>query len=141
VIVSALDSGPLQIDHQQIAAGWQSHGRLALSPRISNPAEVPFEWFDEWFILDEPIVPTEVEVFVNYGTFSLGDPNPTISTVYIGSDENAKAKLAKAVIPMRTRFWTQLERIDPTSYVSNGNCFIFVTRDAELYQQAAGVLA
>src|SRR5258705_9235985 len=85
VVVTSLDSGPLRLTKQQINAGWQTKERLALSPKIFTATDVPFEWFDEWFIFDEPTAPIALEVFVNYGTFSLADPNPTIDTMYIVS--------------------------------------------------------
>ena len=109
VIVTSLDSGPLQLTTQQIDAGWERRGRLALSPKILLATEVPFEWFDEWLIFGEPTTSAQLEVFVNYGTFSLAEPNPTISTMYVGSDPEVRQRLIEAVEPVRKRFWTQLE--------------------------------
>jgi hypothetical protein len=134
VVVTSLDSGPLHLNEQQIDVGWKRLGRLAISPRISNAGDVPFQWFDEWYIFDDA-VPTlsDIEVFVNRGTFSLGEPNPTIDTMYIGLDSSVRAAMVAAVVPWREKFWTQLERLNAESYVANGNCFTFVTRDAKLH--------
>jgi hypothetical protein len=140
LVVSALDSGPLQLTKQQIEAGWQRQGRLALSPRILSATEIPFEWFDEWFIFDEPRTPVAIEVFVNYGTFSLADPNPTINTMYVGSDNAVRDNLIAAVNPVRERFWAQLEKFNPVSYLANGNCFLFVTRDLDIFDCVAAEL-
>jgi hypothetical protein len=141
VIITSLDSGPVQLNDQQISDGWRRADRLAISPRITNAGDVPFQWFDEWYIFENAI-PTEasIKTFVNYGTFSLGEPNPTIDTMYIGKDSNVRAQMVAAVMPLREQFWTQLESLDPESYVSNGNCFIFVTRNAQLHQNVSALM-
>jgi len=134
VVVTSLDSGPLYLNDQQVNAGWNRVGRLAISPRISNAGEVPFQWFDEWYIFGDPVPAlSNIEVFVNFGTFSLGEPNPTIDTMYVGSDPNKRAAMVAAVVPWREKFWAQLEQVNPESYVANGNCFMYVTRDAKLH--------
>jgi hypothetical protein len=141
VVVTSLDSGPLHLNDQRVNAGWKRLGRLAISPRISNASDVPFIWFDEWYIFDDA-VPTfsDIEVFVNRGTFSLGEPNPTIDTMYIGSDSNVRAAMVAAVVPWREKFWTQLEQLNAESYLANGNCFTFVTRDAKLHHEVAALM-
>jgi|SRR3984893_8382623 len=135
LIVTSLDSGPLQPSNQQLFNGWRRNGKLTTSPRISNPGEVPFGWFDEWYVFDKPTVPSEVEVFVNYGTFSLGDRYPAVTTMYIGSDKSAVDKMVQGALELQQRFWEQIETIEPLSYVANGNSFIFVTRDQRLYEK------
>ena len=140
VVITSLDSGPLQLTEQQLDAGWQRQGRLAVSPKISSATAIPFEWFDEWFIFDEPSAPDEVEVFVNYGTFSLADPNPTVGSVYIGSGPEVSEQLVASAKPLRERFWTQLEEIKPVTYVANGNCFLFVTSHAEIFECVTAAL-
>jgi len=135
VVVTSLDSGPLRLTNQRIISGWQRFGRLALSPRIASVVEVPFQWFDVWYIFDYRNGPKEVEVFVNYGTFALSESNPTIDTMYIGRDANLRADLKTKAVQLRKRFWSQLDELNPTSYVANGNCFTFVTRDRSLFEK------
>jgi len=135
VVVTSLDSGPLHLNHNQLNAGWERVGRLAISPRISNAADVPYCWFDEWYVFDDRVPSTlDIEVFVNKGTFSLGDPNPTIDTMYIGSDASVRERLVAAAVALRETFWAQLDQLNPESYVANGNCFTFVTRNAGHYR-------
>ena len=64
LVVTSLDSSPLQLNSQQLNRGWLRSGRLAISPKISDPAEAPYQWFDEWYLFDALLVPDEVEVFV-----------------------------------------------------------------------------
>ena len=140
VVVTSLDSGPLLLTEQQIKVGWRRHERLALSPKMHLLEQLPFEWFDEWLIFERPSAPSEVEVFVNYGTFSLADPNPTISTMYMGSDGSVREQMIAAVEPVRERFWTQIEELKPVSYVANGNCFLFVTSKLDILECVASAL-
>ncbi|HEX6188309.1 MAG TPA: hypothetical protein VFZ40_09525 [Pyrinomonadaceae bacterium] len=141
VVVTSLDSGPLHLNDAQQNAGWKRDGRFAISPRIATAADVPFCLFDEWFIFDDGVPTTlDIEVFVNKGTFSLGDPNPTIDTMYVGSDAGVRAAMIAAVVPWREKFWTQLERLNAESYVANGNCFTFVTRDAKLHHDVTALM-
>jgi hypothetical protein len=85
VVVTALDSGPFRPNEVQLNAGWKRDGRFAISPRISDAGDVPFcGCFDEWYVFDDAVpVTLDIQVFVNMGTFSLGEPNPTIDTMYI----------------------------------------------------------
>lgn len=135
VVVTSLDSGALQLTTQQVSNGWTQAGKLTMSPRITDAKEIPFEWFDEWYIFDKPTVPTDVEVFVNYGTFSLGDPRPAVSTMYIGTDTERVAQLVEGALELQQKFWMQIERIKPKSYMANGNSFTFVTQDSGLFNK------
>lgn len=138
VIVTSLDSDALQLSPQQVNDGWRQAGKLAISPRITDAEQIPFEWFDEWYIFDKPTVPTDVEVFVNYGTFSLGDPRPAVSTMYIGTNAETTAQLVEGALELQQKFWAQIERIKPKSYMSNGNSFTFVTQDSGLFSKIVG---
>ena len=135
VLVTALDSGPLHLNDDRVNGGWKRDGRFAISPRISDAGDVPFcGCFDEWYVFDGAVPATlDIQVFVNMGTFSLGEPNPTIDTMYIGSDASVRDRLVAAVVPWREKFWMQLQQLTAESYVANGNCFTFVTRNAGLY--------
>ncbi len=135
VIVTCLDSGALQLTPQQVSEGWRQEGRLAISPKIKDASELDFNWFDEWYIFDELARPTNVEVFVNYGTFSLGDPRPTIATMYIGTDKEKVAQMVEGALELQQKFWAQIERIKPKSFIANGNSFTFVTKDSDLFDK------
>ena len=61
--------------------------------------------------------PCEVEVFVNWVTFRLYDPEYKWCA---------------------DRFWEQMERLTPESYIAEGTVFTFATRNKGLF---TGVLA
>jgi hypothetical protein len=94
---------------KETAAGWQSRGKIAYSPKIQGVEEVPFADWDEWYIFDKPVdlgtshlgenmfeMPQEqghLSDFVNCG-FALHPP-----------ERNHLANL----------FWQQIARIRPES--------------------------
>lgn len=82
VAVTSIDSGQFLPTEKETAAGWQTHGGIAYSPKIQHAEELPREGWDEWYIFENPSdlgrshlaenifeVPQEqghVSVFVNY---------------------------------------------------------------------------
>lgn len=127
VAITSFDSGPLALTDDEKAAGWESRGKVAYSPNVQSVASLPRAGYDEWYIFDHPIdlgishiednlfeVPQEqghVSVFVNYG-FA---PHPP-----------ERASLA-------TRFWPQIERIRPESYVADHDYLTFVSANKALF--------
>lgn len=127
VVITSLDSGAHIPTEEEIAAGWQSRGKVAYSPRIQNAQEVPHGGWDEWYIFESPVdlgtshlednvfeVPHEdrhVSVFVNYNfAFHLPD--------------------VKALAAL---FWDQLARIEPESYVGDNYFLNFATTNRSLF--------
>jgi hypothetical protein len=111
VAVTSLDSGPLRLSPDDITAGWQQSGSLAVSPRSASPASLPLGGWDEWFVFEEMPAKRSPEVFVNYGGFSLrSDPE----------NEWQQAALE--------RFWGQLAEWWPESYLAEGDKLICITR-------------
>ena len=127
VAITSFDSGPLVPTDEEKAAGWESRGKIAYSPKVQNVASLPRADYDEWYIFDAPIdlgtshleenvfeVPQEqghISIFVNYG-FALYPPE--------------RASLA-------TLFWPQMTRIRPESYVADNDYLTFVSADKTLF--------
>jgi hypothetical protein len=128
VAVTSIDSSQLIPTEKETAAGWQSRAKIAYSPKIQNPKELPYGGWDEWYIFDTPTdlgtshlaenifeVPQEqghISVFVNYG-FAL---HPT---------ERSEGLV--------TLFWQQLERIRPESYIADNDYLSFVSMNRSLF--------
>jgi hypothetical protein len=126
--VTSIDSGPLVPTEKEMAAGWQSHGKVAYSPKIQHTEELPREGWDEWYIFNNPTdlgtshlaenifeVPNEqghLSVFVNYG-FALDPPERSES--------------------FASMFWQQLARIRPESYVADNDYLSFVSMNKTLF--------
>jgi hypothetical protein len=84
--------------------GWYSKDEVFYAPEITNPQDLPFEQYDEWYIFDKRKEFKPVDTFVNYGSFSLRD------LIYQ---------------EMQEKFWDYIRRIEPRSFVMNGDRFIF----------------
>src|SRR3954452_2942757 len=113
LVNTAFDSGTLNLSPEELGEGWFKHGKLAVSPPITD-VWIPHDQFDEWYVFDSPTTFDECEVFVNYSGFSLHDP---------------------AFGEFQERFWRQLARLAPESYVAEGDNLICVTRDLNLFNQ------
>jgi hypothetical protein len=116
--ISSFDSGPLRLTDDELAVGWTMQGTVAVSPSLNTVLEIPYDCFDEWYILNSPEVIGDVKVFVNYVGFSL-----SASPGDFGDSAD-----------LRSWFWEQLERIRPESYVAMGDNDIVVSRNRLLVQ-------
>jgi hypothetical protein len=133
--VTSLDSGARHLTEEEKGSGWftadagkihreendpiREERFIAYSPKIASihglPNEVHDECcdgYDEWYLFEDPPTPTEIEVFVNWEGFRLYDP------------------IWKGHI---ARFWEQLERIRPQSYIAVGTVFTVATDNPVLY--------
>ena len=129
IAITSFDSGALQINEQETAAGWTSKGSIAYSPQIQLPGNLPHDLYDEWYVFNEPrslgeLVPANqnifenplrqmhVQVFVNFGGFHLHKPDSK---------------------PIGDLFWEQMAWINPDSYIADGECLCFVTSNNALF--------
>ena len=128
VAITSNDSGAYVPDEHERAAGWDSRGKVAYSPKIINTDDLPRspEAYDEWYvflrpvdlgishlaenIFDVPQAPGHVSVFVNYGGFAFDRPD-TLTEL----------------------FWKQIEWIRPESYIADGLYLNFATANKELF--------
>jgi hypothetical protein len=140
--VTSIDGTTLQLTDQEKSNGWSTpedakvfrgtswsspeyrdEWKVAYSSRLTSIHGLPNEThescagFNEWYTFDQPMAAGEMEVFVNWMGFRLYDP---------------QYKWAAA------RFWEQMTRLAPESYIGDGTVFTFVTRSAALF---AGALA
>lgn len=138
--VTSIDSGPLRLTEEERRQGWwtseagrffqgtswnppvfRDEWKVAYSPRIASIHGLPNETheeccagFDEWYVFDGPVEAGDIESFVNWGGFRLYDPEFEWCT---------------------ERFWSQMERTQPESYIAEGTVFMVVTRDAGLFRR------
>lgn len=136
--VTRIDGGPLRLSEQEKSEGWRIAGKVfegtswsppeyrddwkvAYSPRITSIHGLPNEThdeccagYDEWYVFEQQVAVEEIEAFVNWCGFRLYHPS-----------------LEWCV----DRFWDQLLRINPESYVSDGTVFTVVTRNPVLFNR------
>jgi hypothetical protein len=127
VAVTACDSGPLSLAEGEQEAGWGSEARIAFSPPIHSVEQLPRGGFDEWYVFAAPVRLADAEVFVNHANFSLLVPP--------SADETASW-----LRQLQGRFWAQLRRLRPESFLAEGDRLVFVTRDRGLYDISLAVL-
>ncbi|HNC08118.1 MAG TPA: hypothetical protein PLX14_05390 [Anaerolineales bacterium] len=118
LVVSAFDSGPFVPTNTEQAQGWQYKNNLAFSPLVKNPVDLPTGEYDEWYVYPTASRPEVIEVFINYSLFNLSGA--------FAIPESAE---------LAERFWSQLERLAPESYLAEGEQLHFVTRNRSLYKQ------
>ena len=54
VAVTSIDSSEFVPTEKETAAGWQSRGKIAYSPKIQHADELPRDGWDEWYIFNDP---------------------------------------------------------------------------------------
>jgi hypothetical protein len=121
VIITSFDSGPFVPPEDMTNRGWVLKSGLAYSPQIDRAEDLPHDRYDEWYIYPSHKEIDPPEIFINYGAFRLR---------YYAADIELHGLLE--------RFWLQMERLQPESYLAEGDSLIFATRDAGLYEQALG---
>lgn len=133
--VTSIDSGYRVLSVEETSTGWENRRGIAYSPLIQSVETLPWAGWDEWYVFAQPVdmgvsrlgenifdpalKPGEVGTFVNYG-FALHLPE--------------RASLADL-------FWSQLEHIQPESYIADNDYLTFVTRDESLFADVAKALS
>lgn len=51
LVVTSFDSGPLQLGPEDFERGWLQHGELAINPSVQSVDDIPYDQFDEWYVL------------------------------------------------------------------------------------------
>ena len=100
-----------------------------ISPPLSNHVEIPHDQFDEWYVSTSQLsFPDDLEVFVNYGGFTLVSPEE------LTKDDDPAWERGRYdyLYLMQDRFWKQLSVINPSTYVSSGDLYIVVSKSKAL---------
>ena len=73
--ITSFDSGSITPNEEESKLGWVVKNDLMLSPKLAREMEIPHDQYDEWYIAEElDLEAAALEVFVNYGGFSLITP-------------------------------------------------------------------
>ena len=54
VAVTSFDSGQFLPSDKETAAGWQHRAKIAYSPKVEKPEDLPRAGWDEWYIFNTP---------------------------------------------------------------------------------------
>ncbi len=126
IAITSIDSGPFVPTDKEKAAGWESRGQIAYSPKVEDVQSLPRDGYDEWYMFRSPTdlgtshlaenifeVPQEqghVSIFVNY-CFALHRPE---------------------MKDLAALFWKQIEWIRPESYMADNDYLTFVSMNRTL---------
>jgi hypothetical protein len=136
--ISSFDSGPLTPSDDETRIGWTLSGKLMISPPLTESLEIPYDQYDEWWIFEsEPHLGDDLEVFINYGMFTLVHPEVT----YRSFDPTWEKRGLDYLVPIQERFWQQIERLNPVSYVGMGNNDVVVSRNHSFVEAATNAAA
>lgn len=124
--IAAFDAGPLVPTHEELAQGWTTQRLVAISPPIYELLDMPYDNHDEWYVMSQPnFADVPLETFVQHGAFTLQSPEEIYSTYDATWEKGGFDWLT----PVQERFWAQLHRIQPESYLSLGDNEVIVTRN------------
>jgi hypothetical protein len=119
VVITSFDSGPFVPSEKETKRGWALKSGIAYSPEVLRANDLPHGEFDEWYVFPSRKEIDSPEVFVNYSGFRLR---------YYAADVETHGLLE--------RFWEQLKRLHPESYVADGEALVLATREKSLYEDA-----
>jgi len=138
VAVTSFDSGPLCPTDKEKATGWQSRNGIAYSPRVADVSTLPHDLFDEWYVFD---------CAADLG--ELADPHENVfeqlmqkgrvrAFVNFGESFALHRKESEALMSL---FWQQFDLIQPESYIGDGDCLNFVTKNKQMFNNVVEVLS
>lgn len=113
--ITSFDNGPLSLTEDEIKLGWRSVNKSGIAPIGVKLENIPVGGGDEWYIF-KSTVPSdfkEVEVFADKIGFHFGEE-------FI----DKKCQI---------RFWSQLNKLKPESYLADTNIFLFATESKALH--------
>jgi hypothetical protein len=111
LVNTSFDSGFLTLSDSEREAGWRMVGKLAHSPQIRSPKEIPHDQFDEWLVFDRPVEVQEFETLVNYVDFSP-----------IDFDWEEKFE----------PYWKQILRLQPLHVIAENDGVYLLSKDEKL---------
>ncbi|MCE0463732.1 hypothetical protein [Pseudomonas uvaldensis] len=111
VAIAASDSEPYNLSAAEIASGWQRIGDLAISPIITDIAQLPTPGFDEWYVFER--LPDQVR---------LSKFSSAIAFQPFGESDKVD------------EFWSQIEDLQPVHALLGGCSLLLITQDAAIHE-------
>jgi hypothetical protein len=127
IAITSIDSGPLVPTEKEKAAGWESRGQIAYSPKVEKAESVPRAGWDEWYIFGSP---------TDLGTSHLGENVFEVPQVqgHISVLVNYCFALHRPETKhLATLFWEQIEWIRPESYIADSDYLNFVSMNKTIF--------
>ncbi|MDJ0760803.1 MAG: hypothetical protein QNJ19_15515 [Woeseiaceae bacterium] len=129
--ITAYDSGTLAPLDGEYGVGWRYEGSVAISPPLSESVYVPEDEFEEWYLYESPNQSlAQIEVFVNYGGFTVESPDSLLQD----RDPTWDRRAFEFLEPIQDRFWAQVDKLAPDSYIATGDVFVIVTKNRAFWR-------
>lgn len=123
--ITAFDSGPFRPTPEEQRGGWSVCGDVTLSPPLQPGLEIPYAELDEWYVLEaEPPPQWRPNIFVNY----LGFTVVPINDLRRDRDPTWDFHGLDWLEPLQAQFWSEMEMINPVTYVAIGCPIVVVSR-------------
>lgn len=137
IVVAAFDSGPLKPSAAELTRGWEDSADLLIVPKVEDVTLLPYDNYDEWYVFPDRETPVIEDRFVNYDGFTLRDPNlifeENVSAMGEQADIVGERHYAEWLGELQRRYWEQIIRTNPESYIACGYRFLFVSRSNEVF--------
>ena len=134
--ITAFDSGPITPGPEERAVGWTVLGDVMVSPPLTRSFHIPSGEYDEWYVFQPlPISINAADCYVKFLGFNLADPRAMAAS----QDPTWDPRNYDWLVPIQDRFWSDLERLAPTSYIASGESDIVVSRDPEFVRRVVEV--
>lgn len=134
--ITSCDSLCIVPSEEELRVGWRLCGRTMVSPPLVHDLEIPCDQYDEWYIMRTPDFPQSgLEVFVNLGGFTLVVPGEIHKISDATRDKHGQDYLGQ----LQERFWAQIERLQPESYIASGDNDIVVSRNRAFMEHVIDV--
>jgi hypothetical protein len=137
--VTSFDSGPLYLSDAEKAAGWESRGGIAYSPRVKSVNDLPHDdSYDEWYVFND--VPDLGKLYHPRAMNPFEDPpgqGEVLAVVNYHlllhfSEDRTVADL----------FWKQMDWIAPLTYLADCQTNLtIVSTDKSLIESAREALS
>jgi hypothetical protein len=120
--ITAFDSGPLLLNDEEKAAGWESRGEIAYSPKIADMENLPYDnRYDEWYVFDAP---TDLGQLADQNT-NIFERSPSRREVSVFVNFNLNLDLP-SMRPLIELYWKQLDWICPRTYIAKSECCLTI---------------
>jgi hypothetical protein len=138
--VTSIDSGVPWITERQREAGWELRRGVAYSRPVQSIDELFYQrdglespGYDEWYLFGHAAT-IDGEIVQGNPFVEPNIPGPGRNLVFVGWLGLRIDTGEPAFQQFRNWFWAQLERLQPESYIADGqDCLTFVTQNYSLF--------
>jgi len=102
-------------------------GDIFVTSPLETQDKIPRAGYDEWYLFEA--LPASIDIpgrYVNWIGFHLEEPHVLATEPDPGSNQMDFDWLT----PIQTLFWSDMDRINPTTYIGNGSSFVVVSQNS-----------